>query len=319
MMDKTRPTLDADAAALLDMFAKAQVPAMESMSPADARAAGDQRRAAANLPCPTIGAVSDLAAGGSGSAPLGLRIYRPLLGKTPSPAVIFFHGGGWVIGGPDSHDHLCRSVVRGADVTLISLDYPLSPEAKFPRTLDLCAETVRWIFDNADGLGIDPARVAFSGDSAGGNLAAVLALMARDGDLPRPRAQALFYPVTDLTMSQPSYGIDFPGMPVSARTMAWFIDHYLETSDQAHDWHASPLLAPSFAGVAPAFVMTAGCDVLCDEGRAFAAKLAEAGAEVTGAHFPGQIHPFLTLPHVLPRSYAAIEAGVEFLVRHLML
>ena len=233
--------------------------------------------------------------------------------------MIFFHGGGWVIGGPDSHDHLCRSVVRGADVTLISLDYPLSPEAKFPRTLDLCAETVRWIFDNADGLGIDPARVAFSGDSAGGNLAAVLALMARDGDLPRPRAQALFYPVTDLTMSQPSYGIDFPGMPVSARTMAWFIDHYLETPDQARDWHASPLLAPSFADVAPAFVMTAGCDVLCDEGRAFAAKLAEAGTEVTEAHFPGQIHPFLTLPHVLPRSYAAIEAGTDFLVRHLML
>jgi acetyl esterase len=306
--------LDADCKALLEFLTETGAPTFETMTPEHARQFAAQRRADAKLPAPTVGSIENRQ-----DAPLPLRIYRPLLETTPAPALIFFHGGGWVIGDLESHDHLCRSLCRNASISVISVDYPLAPESKFPRAIDACVDTLLWIFENAKHMGLDPNRLALGGDSAGGNLAAVLALIARDQGPFQPKAQVLFYPATDLTMAQASYGLDFAGMPVSAKTMDWFISQYLETSEQALDWRASPLRADRFDGVAPAFIMTAGCDVLCDEGQAYADALRAAGVAVTLQHFPGQIHPFLTLPHVLPRSYMAIEAASEFLVSRLLL
>lgn len=287
------PPLDADAAALLQAVRAAGIPRMESLAPAAARDLLAALRAKAAVVPPEIAAVQNLAAPGP-DGPVPLRLYRPGPGPQARACLVYLHGGGWVLGNLDTHDVLCRQIVRAAGVTVIAVDYRLAPEHRFPAGLeDACAALV-WIAREAAALDIDPGRIALGGDSAGGNLAAVMALMARDGALPPIRLQALLYPVTDLTCALPSHGLAADGMMLTGRTMLWFREHYLADPAEAHDWRASPLHAPDLAGVAPCYLVTAGADPLCDEGLAYAARLTAAGVRLTHEHYPGQMHGLFT-------------------------
>lgn len=310
--------LDPAAKKLMGLLSRLRTPGYETMTPETARIAAAQAVRNAPLPKVSVGGVEDLSFN-TGEYALRARIYRPLTkpSATAGPALIYFHGGGWVLGDLDSHDHLCRSLVRSAGITVVSIDYPLSPKFQFPYPLLASAAAVRWVFEQAETLNLDPTRIGLAGDSSGGNLVAALALMARDKELPSPRVQCLLYPCLDLTMSLASYGLTLEGLPFSAKTMGWFINLYAPQTTDRNDWRASPLFARDVSGTAPAYVMTVGFDVLRDEGRAYANKLTQAGVPVVEKHFPGQIHAFLTMPNVLPTAYEAIADLGEFLVVNL--
>lgn len=250
------------------------------------------------------------------SQPVRIRLYRPLESATPQPALVFFHGGGWVLGNLDSHDHLCRTLANLSGTVVLSVDYPLSPETRFPGAVHNGLAAIRWIFAKAAELGIDADRLAVGGDSAGGNLAAVMALHSRNGALPAFKAQLLFYPLLDLTMAGPSYIDAHPQLSIPASAIAWYIGHYLGDRADAGQWEASPLLAADVAESCPAFILTAGCDVVCSDGIAFAERLGEADVSVVVKHYPGQIHAFLALPHMLPEATLAYQDIANYLVRH---
>lgn len=245
-----------------------------------------------------------------------LRLYRPLESDTAAPALVYFHGGGWVLGSLDSHDHICRMLASLAGTTVLSVSYPLSPETPFPGAVQSGLAAIRWIFTHATELGIDRDRIAVAGDSAGGNLAAVMALHSRNSALPPLKAQLLLYPLLDLEMSGPSYGNAHPELSVSPSAIGWYIGHYLGGRASASHWEASPLLADSLVGSCPAFILTAGCDVVCSDGIVFAERLRRAGVSVEEIHYPGQIHAFLALPHLLPEADQAYKDIANYLVHH---
>lgn len=249
---------------------------------------------------------------------LAARLYVPRERENAQalPALIFFHGGGWVVGNLDTHDQLCRKLAQTSRCAVISVDYRLAPEHRFPAALEDAERAVRWILDHAAELGIDQARTGVGGDSAGGNLAAVMALLARDGELPPLAFQLLFYPVCDLKMSHPSYISSAEGYLLTKASMAYFIESYLQHPDQADDWRASPLRASSHAGLAPAFILTAGYDPLCDEGIDYASQLAAAGGEVEHLHVPGQIHGILTASAIVTEADGLIARAGQFLRNH---
>ena len=199
------------------------------------------------------------------------------------PGLVFFHGGGWVIGDLDSHDDLCRDLAAQAGCAVLSVDYRLAPEHRFPAAADDAIAATNWVAANAAPLGIDPKRLAVGGDSAGGNLAAVAALAARDAGRPLA-AQLLIYPVTDMSRFEgESYATCGEGYGLTAGAMVWFRDHYLTDANAARDWRVSPLLASDLGRSPPALVVTAEFDVLRSEGEAYAKRLAEAGVP-TRAH-----------------------------------
>lgn len=221
-----------------------------------------------------------------------LRVYRGK-GTCPDvrlPCLLFLHGGGWVVGNLDSHDRLCRSLSSLAGVAVIAVDYRLSPENPFPAGLDDAAEALRWIAANAEKLAIREDMLAVGGDSAGGNLAAVLAIMSRDGLVPPLVFQALIYPAVDLTARSLSYRSIGDGVPLTSATMRWFIENYVPNETDRTDWRASPLLAPSLAGLAPALIVTMGYDPLRDEGRDYAARLEAEGVPVMALHMSDLAH-----------------------------
>lgn len=246
---------------------------------------------------------------------VGLRLYRPLENHTAAPALVYFHGGGWVLGSLDSHDHICRMLAGLSGTTVLSVSYPLSPETPFPGAVQAGLAAIRWIFTHATELGIDHDRIAVAGDSAGGNLAAVMALHSRNKALPALKAQLLLYPLLDLEMSGRSYVDAHPELSVSPSAIGWYIGHYLGSRASASHWKASPLLADSLVGSCPAFILTAGCDVVCSDGIAFARRLRHAGVSVEEIHYPGQIHAFLALPHLLPEAGQAYHDIANYLVR----
>jgi acetyl esterase len=267
------------------------------------------------LPPPDLADVSDVQAHWEGQA-VSLRIYRPAISDIPQPAMIFFHGGGWVLGDLDSHDHLCRMLASLSGVVVLSVDYPLSPENRFPGAVASSLAAVRWIFAQAEQLGLDSRRVAVGGDSAGGNLAAVMALHSRKGALPPFRAQLLFYPLLDLTASGPSYRNAHPDLSIPASAISWYVDHYLGTTADPAQWEASPLLASDLDESCPAFILTAGCDVVCSDGTAYAERLRQAGVAVIEKHYPGQVHAFLSLPHLLPEAVDAFQVIANYLAHN---
>lgn len=224
-------------------------------------------------------------------------------------AMLYLHGGGFVIGAPETHEDICRILANAAQAVVISPDYRLAPEHPFPAAALDCAAVLTWMAQNADMLGIDAARIAIAGDSAGGNLAAVVALMARDGEAPPVVGQFLIYPVTDQRQQSESYRTYASDYGLTAAGMRWFRDHYCRDTATMTDWRASPLLAPSLAGVAPVFVVLAGCDVLFDEGLAYAERLQ---AEAAGSYriWPGQIHGFVSMGRAIPQARDALEAIV---------
>lgn len=224
-----------------------------------------------------------------------------------APALLYLHGGGFVIGAPETHEDICRILANAAGAVVISPDYRLAPEHPFPAAIEDCASTLAWMKEEAASLGIDATRLLVAGDSAGGNLAAVIALMARDHQVPAVLGQVLIYPVADQHQTSDSYRRYATDFGLTAEAMRWFRDHYVPVENSRMDWRASPLRTPSLQGVAPAFIVLASHDVLFDEGLAYAKRL-EAETTARCHIWPGQIHGFVSMGRAIPEAREALDA-----------
>jgi len=301
-------TINPDAAKVVELIIASGRPPYPTIGHVAAREIFVASRAILQPDPSPVAEVRDLTARGP-AGPIPLRLYRGegADSNSPQPALIYYHGGGWVLGNLDSHDSVCRDIANAAQCTVISVDYRLAPEAKFPAAADDAIAAAQWIHDNAADLGIDRSRLAVGGDSAGGNLSAVVALHARDNGGPKLKLQVLIYPSVDLSSVYPSYEEHAEQLPLTRATMDWFVDLYLRGREQdAKDWRASPLHAASLVGLPPAFVITAAMDPLRDEGEAFARALLAAGVPVEVKRFDGQIHGFLTMGRIVKDSQVAI-------------
>jgi acetyl esterase len=292
------PTLHPQIVQVLDAMAKAELRPIEEMTPAEARAQMEATaRARKAEPLPVAKVEERLIPGPAGDIPV--RLYYPNA-AAPVPAIVYYHGGGHVIGSLDTHDFIARNLCAGVDALVASVDYRMGPEHKFPAAVDDCFAALQWVHENAASLGADPSRIGVHGDSAGANLAAVAALMARDKGGPQLRLQSLVYPVGDYTLSGASYEKYAQGYGALTRdAMAWFGRHYLCSAADAEDWRASPIKATSHKGVAPAIVVVAECDVLHDDGESYAEGLRRAGVPVEYREYPGMIHGFLGMVPVI--------------------
>ncbi len=297
--------LDPQAQALIDLIAERGLPPTHTLPPPEARAFYRDRRNFSQPAPRAMAEVRDLAAPG----PLGdipLRLYRPTGVASPAPTLVYYHGGGWVIGDLDTHDVLCRQLADEAGCVVVSVDYRMGPEHRFPAAPDECLAATRWLQAQAGALGLDASRFAVGGDSAGGNLAAVVSLAWRDAAEPVPlRFQLLIYPATDMRAGAPSHTSNGQGYVLTSDTIAYFQGHYLG-HDQLADWRASPLLHPDLAGLPPALVLTAGFDPLRDEGRQYADALSAAGSTAQYLCFERQIHGFITMGRVIDEANLAV-------------
>jgi len=238
---------------------------------------------------------------------IAIRIYTPNA-PAPRPALVYFHGGGWVVCDLDTHDVPCTAIARRAGAVVVAVDYRLAPEHKFPAAVVDCYAATSWVAAHAGQLGIDPQRISVGGDSAGGNLAAVMSLKARDESGPAIANQVMIYPVTDLSsFDTPSYHEFAEDHFLTKTEMEWFRGHYLASMDDARNPDASPLLANDLRGLPPAVIITAECDPLRDEGYAYAQRLQEAGVPVTYTCYAGMIHPFFSLSGVISQAFDAIQ------------
>ena len=287
-------TLDPDTRQLLALARQAGYPPFEALTPEKARVAYAAGWASMQMDGGEVASVKDVRIDGPGGS-LTLRIYRGegTHAETQLPCMVFLHGGGWVIGNLESHDRLCRRLANTARLCVIAVDYRLAPEHPFPAAIDDSICAWRWIHSNAKELNIDPSAIAVGGDSAGGNLAAALALMGRDGDVRAPVYQALIYPALDLRAQSNSYQSVTKDVPLTASTMHYFIGHYTPKAVDRLDWRASPLLADSLKDVAPTLIMTVSHDPLCDEGLAYAQRLDNEGVRVSLIHFNDHVHGLL--------------------------
>lgn len=301
------------------MYARAAAhpePSLDQLSVTDARRAYRDQGAMHGGPVIEMAQVTDLSAAGP-AGPVPLRLYRPE--GTPdagSPGLIYIHGGGWVIGGIESHDRVCRQIAHRAGCAVVSVGYRLAPEHPAPVGPEDVIAAVRWIFDHADDLGLDRERLGVGGDSAGGSLSAVAALAARDAGLPL-RCQILIYPGTDnrdRVWSYPSRIANADNPPLKRPVMDYFLANFLPDKALAEDWRVSPLLAADVSGVAPALVITGSCDVLHDEGVMYVARLAKADVAVTHRNFPGMIHGFIEMAGVLTATHVALDT-IAFMLR----
>ncbi|WP_118135386.1 alpha/beta hydrolase [Oceanicella sp. SM1341] len=250
-----------------------------------------------------------------------IRVLRPEGLGEDAPAVVYFHGAGWVMGDTLTHDRLVREIAAGAGAVVIFVDYERSPEARYPVAIEQDYAVTRYVAEHGAEFGIDPARIAIAGDSVGGNMTAVVSLLAKERGTPRIAAQLLFYPVTDAGLDTPSYDAFAEGPWLTRTAMEWFWDQYLPDADAREDIHVSPLNATpeQLAGLPPALVITSANDVLRDEGEAYAAKLIEAGVPTVQTRYAGTIHDFVMLNALadLPGTRAAIAQANGFLREHL--
>ncbi len=291
------PMLDPQARALIQLMTDRQVPPTHTLTPADARRMYLERRFYAQPEPPAVAQVQALQSAGG----VPLRLYRPLgvAATTVLPALVFFHGGGWTMGDLDTHDVLCRQLCNGAGVAVVAVHYRMGPEHRFPAAVDDSVEATRWLQTQAAALALDGARMAVGGDSAGGNLAAVVSLSLSDaGDAPLA-FQLLIYPATDLRHTAPSHTRNGQGYVLTSDSIHYFRGHYLPDPAQWPDWRASPLLAADHSRLPPALVLTAGYDPLLDEGRDYADKLSAAGTPCQYVCFERQIHGFLPMSRIL--------------------
>ena len=300
---------------VLDALAALEAPEFSEQTPAQVREAF-KAFSMAGAGEPEVGSVEDRTIPGP-DGPIPVRVFRPS-GEGTAGGLVFYHGGGWVIGDLDSHDSLCRQFCAGAGVVVVSVDYRLAPEHPCPAASEDAWAALGWVAANAVELGIDTGRLAVGGDSAGGNLAALMALRARDAGGPALGLQVLIYPATDLVMAHPSITENGEGYFLTAESMQWFCGHYLGV-DREHgdptDATVSPLRANSLAGVAPARVVTAEFDPLRDEGNAYAARLADEGVEVELDENPGMIHGFFQMGALAPSANAAVGRAVDHVKR----
>ena len=301
---------DPDVLRYFDAMKALNLPPLSSLSPADARALYREGGRRNGGPRVEMAAVRDLAAPGPGG-PIPLRLYRPEgVAERGAPALVFIHGGGWVIGDLDSHDGVCRRIAQDANCLVVAVDYRLAPEHSAPAAAEDVTAALRWIAAHADEIGADPARLAVGGDSAGGNLSAVATVAAREMAVPL-RCQILIYPSVDNRAAPPAYpsrdaNRDVP--PLTPDVLAWFTRQYLPEPRLRDDWRQSPIVVPDKAGLPPALVIVAGRDPLHSEGLAYAAALEAAGVPVKRLDVPGMIHGFITMGGIMAAADKAFDA-----------
>ena len=304
--------------ALLTLMIERGVPPTHTLSPVDARAFYRERRFYTQPEPPAVASSRDLqAAGPQGGIPL--RLIRPA-GSDESdvlPVLVYYHGGGWVIGYLDTHDTLCRQLANAAGCAVVAVDYRMGPEHRYPAAVIDALAATHWVRAHAAELRVDASRLAVGGDSAGGNLAAVVALSAREsGDLPIV-FQLLIYPATDQHRAFPSHASNGKGYMLETETMDYFSGHYIADKAQYKDWRASPLLHADLSKLPPALVLTAGFDPLRDEGAAYAEKLTAAGNRASYVCFERQIHGFITMGKVIDEANTAVALCAAELKRAL--
>ena len=305
-------TLDAEARASIEAAKATGYPPTSTLTADEARHYANARFAAgAGEPEPVASAASRQVTGDAGE--IAARVYTPV-GAGPFPIVVYFHGGGWVVGGLDSHDALCRALANEVGAVVVSIDYRLAPEAKFPAPVEDAYAATVWAATHAAELNGDRARLIVAGDSAGGNLAAAVALLVRDCGGPAIAHQLLIYPVTDHGVDTESYIAFAEGYNLGRADMDWYWRQYLRSSADGASPYASPLRATSLSGLPPAFVVSAGFDPLRDEGEAYARALDAAGVPVVLRRYPGAIHGFMRSPRALAagrRALAEIGAALR--------
>lgn len=304
--------LDADTQRVLELLESLGMKDIADLTPEEAR----NLELAPPPAVPTaVGSVEDRTIPGP-DEDIALRVYTPAE-TSGAGALVYFHGGGWVIGDLDSHDETCRRLCRGSGVRVFAVNYRRAPETTYPGAVDDCYAATAWVSANAAELGIDVARIAVGGDSAGGNLAAAVALLARDRGAPALAFQLLIYPVTAADFETPSYRDNAEGYLLSRRGMQWFWDQYVPDLDQRREPYAAPLAAPSLSGLPPALVQTAEYDPLRDEGEAYARALRDAGNEAELTRYDGLIHGFFGMQDAVAAARGAMDEAVAALRRHL--
>jgi acetyl esterase len=299
--------LDPQARAVLERIARANLPPYPQLGPAAVRQLYRDTRGHLGAAPPEVARIETLrAAGPAGVIPV--RLYRPhrSVADESLPALVYFHGGGWTFGDLDTHDVVCRELANLARCAIASVDYRLAPEHKFPAAVEDAVAAVRWVAREAQALGLDAARIAVGGDSAGGNLAAVVALAARDERRPKLAMQVLIYPATDMAADTPSHREFADGYVLTRDAILWSRGNYLRSAEDVADWRASPLRARDLSGLPPAYVVTCGFDPLRDEGRAYADRLRAAGVAVTYECFEGMVHGFVTMGGVIAAAHHAL-------------
>jgi acetyl esterase len=294
-------SLHPQVAALLERVARSPLPPYHAVPPFVARRIYRDTRAALVPRAPEVAEARLLVL----DRRLAVRAYRPQRQEV-LPALVFFHGGGWTIGDLDTHDVLCRELALGARCAVFSVDYRLAPEHPFPAAVEDCYFATEYLLRHAGELGVDASRIAVGGDSAGGNLAAVVCLLARDSGAHPLCFQLLIYPATDQRCAFGSHARNGEGYLLTREGINFFRAAYLPHAKDYDDWRASPLLAASHAKLPPAFVLTAGYDPLVDEGRAYAERLAAAGVEVAYQEYPDMVHGFVLFGGVLDTARAAV-------------
>ena len=301
----TAMPVDPQVQQIIDALAASEFEPIQELSPEAGRTQYERMVKARGIaPAPVAAVVDRAIPGPAGELPV--RIYRPETDVGPLPALVYYHGGGHVIGNLDTHDAVARNLCNGARCVIVSVDYRLAPEHKFPAAAEDAFAAVRWCATPGADIGIDPERIAIGGDSAGGNLAAVAALMARDAGGPSIRLQVLVYPVTDYGCDTESYRTYAEGYGMlEAQSMRWFRDHYLRDEADRLDWRAAPLRAGDLSGLPPALVLTAQCDVLHDEGEEYALRLRAAGVDVEHEDCEGMIHGFFTMAPMIDGAVRA--------------
>ena len=315
---------DSQMQAVLDQFGKFNAPPVESLSPGNARnlptlknaveemAAESLTARAASIIKPMPQPVAEIShiLIPSTNGEILARVYKPNT-DTNLPVLVYFHGGGWVIANLDVYEPSCRALCNAAECIVVSVAYRQAPENKYPAAVEDADAATQWVLNNAASLGGDPARVAVAGESAGGNLATVACLLAKEKNGIMPVAQLLVYPVTDARMNTPSYAENADAKPLNKAMMPWFWSYYLEDKAQGQEPYASPMLAQDLTGLPPAIVITAELDPLRDEGEAYARRLADAGVSVKMQRYEGVAHEFFGLAGVVDKADEAVKFAVE--------
>ncbi|WP_163992393.1 alpha/beta hydrolase [Pyxidicoccus caerfyrddinensis] len=319
MSPKLSPNLEPGTRRFLEQVNAQGGKPIYELSPVDARKVLSDLQAGKDVEKLPADIEDRMIPGGPGNQDISIRIVRPKGQTDVLPVIMHFHGGGWVLGGKDTHDRLVRELANGAQAAVVFVDYTPAPDAQFPVQIEQAYAATKWIAENGESLGMDPSRLAILGDSVGGNMAAVVALLAKERGGPRIASQVLFYPVTDANFDTGTYQEFATGYFLARDGMRWFWDNYLPNVEERARPHASPLRASleELKGLPPALVIVGEHDVLRDEGEAYAHKLAEAGVRVEATRFLGTMHDFVMLNPITdtPAPRAAIRLATETLRR----